>query len=68
MIGQTKGAWLKHKAGQFKHYAIGGAAILGGIGLAHVASKSRYFHREEARVWSAGRGWHTQYPHYVDAR
>ena len=48
MIRQTKGAWLKHKAGQFKHYAIGGAALLGGIGLAHIANKSRHAARQPA--------------------
>ena len=48
MIGQTKGAWLKQKAGQFKHYAIGGAALLGGVGLGYLASKSRHAARQPA--------------------
>ena len=48
MIGQTKGAWLKHKAGQFKPYAVGGAALLGGVGLGYLASKSRHAARQPA--------------------
>ena len=48
MIGQTKTAWLKQKAGQFKHYAIGGAALLGGVGLGYLASKSRHAARQPA--------------------
>ena len=48
MIGQTKAQWLRPKAGQFKHYAIGGAALLGGVGLGYLASKSRHAARQPA--------------------
>ena len=46
MIGQTKGAWLKHKAGQFKHYAVGGAA------LAENVAKPGVDHHEPYRLVS----------------
>ena len=41
MIGQTKGTALRQSLAKYKKHAATGAAIVGGVGLAHIVHKLR---------------------------